>query len=74
MADASHGAATIDAIAFQVEQLHSHAQTMPSLDKLREHIHTCLDGQILHLKQHVLALFEGSSLKLCVARCVFVCL
>lgn len=68
MADATQGVATIDAIAFQVEQLHSHAQTMPLLDKFRAHIHACLEGQILRLKQHVLSFFEGSSFKLCVAR------
>jgi len=68
VADTTQGAATIDVIAFQVEQLHSHAQTMPLLDKFRAHIHACLEGQILRLKQHVLSFFEGSSFKLCVAR------
>jgi len=67
-ADPGWPVASVDAIAFKVEQLHSHAQTMPSLDKLRDHIHASLTGHILRLKQHVLVFFEGSSIKLSVAR------
>ena len=51
-----------------VEQLHSHAKTMPSLDRLCEHIRKSLAGHILRLKQNILTFFEGSSIKLSVVR------
>jgi len=60
--------ATADAITFHVEQLHSHARTMPALESLREHIHYVLDGHVLRLMQKILLFFEGSSLKLSVSR------
>jgi hypothetical protein len=58
----------LEVIAFMVEKLHSHAKTMPSLDRLREHIRKSLAGHILRLKQNILTFFEGSSIKLSVVR------
>ena len=58
----------LEAIAFRVEQLHSHALSMPSVEKLRKHIHITLCGHILRLKQQLCILYDGSSMRLSVVR------